>query len=215
MQKAFLTLLVSIVTSFGSITHAQGIPTIDTAAIAQYLQQIQQMKTQIENQVSQIVELKNQVQALTSVDNLKGMAEELASQQIPDSWKDLYKDVEKLSDVDINKVLSSKAYDPKSSNQLLVGYYQQLEDNFGEMTERFSRLTELQHRLRSAPDIKAAADIQNQIAVEAGSIQVAQTKLDNMQRLYEIQKEVNQERKKHQTYCGFQKRAGNSIPNCQ
>ena len=215
MQKAFLTLLVSIVTSFGSISQAQGIPTIDTAAIAQYLQQIQQMKTQIENQVSQIVELKNQVQALTSVDNLKGMAEELASQQIPDSWKDLYKDVEKLSDVDINKVLSSKAYDPKSSNQLLVGYYQQLEANFGEMTERFSRLTDLQNRLRSAPDIKAAADIQNQIAVEAGSIQVAQTKLDNMQRLYEIQKEVNQERKKHQTYCGFQKRAGNSVPNCQ
>lgn len=215
MKKILSALLVSIATTFGGTSYAQGIPTIDTAAIAQYLQQIQQMKTQIENQVSQIVELKNQVQALTSVDNLKGMAEELASQQIPDSWKDLYKDVEKLSDVDINKVLSSKAYDPKSSNQLLVGYYQQLEDNFGEMTERFSRLTDLQNRLRSAPDIKAAADIQNQIAVEAGSIQVAQTKLDNMQRLYEIQKEVNQERKKHQTYCGFQKRAGNSVPNCQ
>lgn len=215
MKKILSALLVSIATTFGGTSYAQGIPTIDTAAIAQYLQQIQQMKTQIENQVSQIVELKNQVQALTSVDNLKGMAEELASQQIPDSWKDLYKDVEKLSDVDINKVLSSKAYDPKSSNQLLVGYYQQLEANFGEMTERFSRLTDLQNRLRSAPDIKAAADIQNQIAVEAGSIQVAQTKLDNMQRLYEIQKEVNQERKKHQTYCGFQKRAGNSVPNCQ
>ena len=217
MKQRIQKLTITIVTAFALATsvHAQGIPTIDAASIAQQLQQVIHMKEQIENQMSQIVELKNQVQALTSVDNLKGMAENLASQNIPDSWKDLYKDIQNVSDIDIEKILSQKSYDPKSSSQLLVGYYQQLEENFGEITERFNRLTNLQNRLRSAPDIKAAQDIQNQINVENGSIQIAQTKLDNMQRLYEVQKEVFQEQKKRQTYCGFQKRAGNTVPGCQ
>ena len=203
--------------TFSAFTNAiaQGIPVIDAASIAQYVQQLTAMKEQITNQISQIVELKNQVQALTSVDNLKGLAEDLASENIPDSWKDLYKDIQSLSDVEINKVLSSKSYNPQASGQLLVGYYQQLETTLKDLTPRFTKLTELQDRLRAAPDIKAAQDIQNQIGVEQGAIQLVQTQLDSMQRVYEVQEKVLREQKKHQIYCGFQKRAGNQSSDCQ
>ena len=213
MKKLLLSL--SLIFSASTNAIAQGIPVIDAASIAQYVQQLTAMKEQITNQISQIVELKNQVQALTSVDNLKGLAEDLASENIPDSWKDLYKDIQNLSDVEINKVLSSKSYNPQASGQLLVGYYQQLETTLKDLTPRFTKLTELQDRLRAAPDIKAAQDIQNQIGVEQGAIQLVQTQLDSMQRVYEVQEKVLREQKKHQIYCGFQKRAGNTSSDCQ
>lgn len=200
VKNVMLPIMVCVALG-SSPLYAQGIPVIDASAIAKHIEQIVQMKKQIENQVSQIVELKNQVQALTSVDALKDAAKSMALDNIPTEWKDIYKDIGGLTQVDVDKLLSGNNYNPNGAQLNLVNYANSLEKAFKETTDRFSRLDVLQAKLQKATNIKEAADIQNQIATENAAIAVSQTQLDNLARVYEIQKEINEEQKWLHDFC--------------
>jgi type IV secretion system protein VirB5 len=203
MKTKLLTTLsaVSLTFALSGVVNAQGIPVIDATAIAKHLEQIVHMKQQIENQVSQIVELKNQVEALTSVEGLKNAAQELALDNIPAEWQDIYKNVDKISTADIDKLLNQKKYDPEGARKLLTNYTASLEKAFTETSQRFERLNNLQTKLQTATNVKEAADIQNQIATESAAIAVSQTQLDNMQRAYEIQRGVHAEQHREAEFC--------------
>jgi type IV secretion system protein VirB5 len=205
----------SILCAAVSTSYAQGIPTIDATAIAKYVEQIAQMKTQIENQVSQITELKNQVTALTSVDGLKNAAKDLTLDNVPAEWQDIYKDIDALSQADIDSLLSHKNYEANNSQKILVNYTNSLEKAFTETTERFNRLNSLQSRLQTAKNVKEAADIQNQIATESAAIAVAQTQLDNIHRAYEVQKEIHAEQALRDDYCSSMRTRGRNPAECQ
>ena len=191
----------SILFAASSSSYAKGIPVTDELAIFKHLEQIAQMKQQIENQVSQIAELKNQVTALTSVEGLKNAAKDVTLNNIPTEWKDIYKDIDGLTQSDVDSILSLKNYDSTSGQKALANQVLHLEKAFQETTQRLTRLNGLQDRLRTATNVKEAADIQNQIATESAAITVAQTQLDNMHRTYEIQKEVYAEQQILNNYC--------------
>ena len=187
-----------------NIAHAQGIPVVDPSSILtlrEQYKQLDEMKKQIENQVSQIKELRNQVTALTSLDGLKNAAQDLTLDNIPTEWKEIYKDIDALSQTDVNNILSLKDYDPAGGRKLLANHVTNLESAFKETTDRMTRLNGLQSKLKTATNVKEAADIQNQIATESAAIAVSQTQLDNMHRTYEIQKEVYAEQHKQREYC--------------
>lgn len=196
-----IALTIGLSLSSMNLAQAQGIPTIDAAAIAQAMQQLLTMKEQIENQVSQITELKNQVTALTSLDGLRNATQDLTLDNIPAEWRDIYSNVDALSQADVDDILSIKDYDPDNGQKILANYTTSLESAFKETTDRFTRLNGLQQRLQTANNVKEAADIQNQIATESAAIAVTQTQLDNMHRTYEIQKEIHIEQRKHNSYC--------------
>lgn len=210
MKKTVLTLFVGIVTSFGSVAYAQGIPTIDTAAIAKYLEQIQQMKTQVENQVSQIVELKNQVQALTSQSNLGNLLKEGVQDSIPTEWQDIYRQ----ANVSLDKIKDIKNLDPEAGLKLLVNVQSETEKAFADIQKGQETVQQLMAEINNTQDIKASQDLQNRLAVQNAAIANVQLKLDQVDRLYQLEREVIQERKKHETYCRFQKRAGNTVDDC-
>ncbi|NLB76504.1 MAG: type IV secretion system protein VirB5, partial [Crenarchaeota archaeon] len=192
---------VSLTFALSGVVNAQGIPVIDATAIAKHLEQIVHMKQQIENQVSQIVELKNQVEALTSEEGLKNVAQELALDNIPAEWEDIYKNVDSLSKTDVDNIINKRNYDPDGGRKLLANYSQSVEKSFKETAERFERLNSLQTKLQTATNVKEAADIQNQIATESAAIAVTQTQLDNMQRAYEIQRGVHAEQHREAEFC--------------
>ena len=203
MKTKLLTTLsaVSLTFALSGVVNAQGIPVIDATAIAKHLEQIVHMKQQIENQVSQIVELKNQVEALTSEEGLKNVAQELALDNIPAEWEDIYKNVDSLSKTDVDNIINKRNYDPDGGRKLLANYSQSVEKSFKETAERFERLNSLQTKLQTATNVKEAADIQNQIATESAAIAVTQTQLDNMQRAYEIQRGVHAEQHREAEFC--------------
>ena len=203
MKTKLLTTLsaVSLTFALSGVVNAQGIPVIDATAIAKHLEQIVHMKQQIENQVSQIVELKNQVEALTSEEGLKNVAQELALDNIPAEWEDIYKNVDSLSKTDVDNIINKRNYDPDGGRKLLANYSQSVEKSFKETAERFERLNSLQTKLQTATNVKEAADIQNQIATESAAIAVTQTQLDNMQRAYEIQRGGHAEQHREAEFC--------------
>lgn len=213
LRKTIAPILLTL--SLTSIVQAQGIPTIDASSIAKSVEQIAQMKEQIENQVKQISELKNQVTALTSLDGLKNAAQDLTLDNIPTEWKDIYKDIDGLSKTDVDSILSLNSYDPEGGRKMLANHANNLESAFKETTERFGRLNNLQEKLQTATNVKEAADIQNQIATESAAIAVSQTQLDNMQRSYEIQKEIHAEQSLHNDYCSSMKTRGRNPVECQ
>ena len=199
LNKVLSTFTLSAI--FTGSALAQGIPVIDASAIAKHLEQIAQMKQQIENQVSQIVELKNQVTALTSVEGLKNAAKDVTLNNIPTEWKDIYKDIDGLTQSDVDSILSLKNYDPSGGQKALANQVLHLEKAFQETTQRLTRLNGLQDKLKTATNVKEAADIQNQIATESAAITVAQTQLDNMHRTYEVQKEIHEQQRKRRDSC--------------
>ena len=197
MKKTFLTFIVSIFALISNVSYAQGIPTIDAAAIAKYLEQIQQMKTQIENQVSQIVELKNQVTALTSQENLGNLLKDTVQDAIPAEWKEIYD----LANVDLNKIKDFKNLDPEAGLKLLVKVQAETEKAFDDIQKGQDTIQQLMAEINNSPNIKASQDLQNRLAIQNASIANVQLKLDQMDRLYQLEKEVLHQKKVNKTNC--------------
>lgn len=194
---SFSLLFAATSTSYAQVNAAGGIPVTDGNTWQMVLQAVEQVK----NQVKQIEELQAQVTALTSVEGLKNAAKDVTLNNIPTEWKDIYKDIDGLTQSDVDSILSLKNYDSTSGQKALANQVLHLEKAFQETTQRLTRLNGLQDRLRTATNVKEAADIQNQIATESAAITVAQTQLDNMHRTYEIQKEVYAEQQILNNYC--------------
>lgn len=85
-----LATITGITLSISSINvQASGIPVFDGAAATNMLQQIIQSKTQIDNQIDQITELKNQVAALSGSRNM-GKILNTVKDQLPNEWQAVY-----------------------------------------------------------------------------------------------------------------------------
>lgn len=169
---------------------AGGIPVIDTASIAKYIEQIATMKEQIENQVKQITELKNQVAAMTGSRNLANLARETVDQAIPDSWKDIYN----MKNVDINSLKSGSGFDPDGGTKALSNMVSQVEGLMKNTLQRQETIQKLMAEVDRTQDIKASADLQNRISAEQASLANNQMQVDQLYKAYELQKEV-QDRK--------------------
>lgn len=193
------------------IAQAQGIPTIDKAAILKYGEQIIQMKEQIDNQIKQITELKSQVKALTGGREMGNLLKDTVKDQIPDEWNDIYK----LVNIDTRNLTDPKKYDPEANLKALVGIQQMTETAFADTKNRQNNIDGLMQELNNTTDIKAAADLQGRIAVEQATIANNQTKLDQMSRMYEIQKEVNARQRTAYNQCVLENWAVNDDGNCK
>lgn len=189
--------------------HAGGIPVIDTASIAKYIEQIATMKEQIENQVAQIVELKNQVQAVTGGRAMGDLLRDAAGSVIPDEWKQIYGDLNRISNGRLNE-----KYDPNQSNQGLLVMLDNTEKVFGEIKDRVSKIEQLTTTINTTTDIKASQDLQARITAEQLAISNQQVKLDQMQRMYELEKELQTVKYNNDQSCNSLKFAYGSNYQC-
>lgn len=175
---------------------ASGIPVVDGAAAAQraqnfiqqmaeYAKQLTQMKNQYEQQVKQF-------QSMTGSRNLGNILKDTVKDQVPSEWSAIYKGAK---DIDYKSVINSKGYDSKTADRMAVKYLQDMEEVFKSTKTQLDNLTGLMNQINQTQDMKAAADLQNRIAVEQAKIANNQTKLDMLDRLYAQQKDV--ERRKY------------------
>lgn len=187
-----------------------GVPTTDLGAIAQMAQQLEQMKTQIENQISQITELKNQVKAVTGTRNLGNLLKDQVKDVIPSEWADIYK----AANVDVSSITNLKGFDPAASLKNLASIQQFSEQAFEDTKARLGNIEGLMGQIDLTQDVKAAADLQNRIATENATIMNTQVKLDMMARLYETQKEIESRKLAKYNNCAMKAWANRTTANC-
>lgn len=197
-MKLLNSVVIMAVMGFQAGTaQAQGIPVIDAAAILKYGEQIIQMKEQIDNQISQITELKNQVKALTGGREMGNLLKDTVKDQIPDEWSDIYK----MVNIDTSNLTDPKKYDPEANLKMLASIQKMTETAFADTKKRQGNIDGLTQALNNTTDIKAAADLQGRIAAEQATIANNQTKLDQMARMAVIQQKVNDEQRWSYEMC--------------
>ena len=157
---------------------ASGIPVFDGAAVAQAIQQGIQMKQQIDNQLDQIKQLKDQVKALTGSRNLGQIAKNDVLNQVPDEWKGIYGEIK-----DVKKLADTSAYKTDGDAEALVKAYNNAYVAISKVQKRVDTLNTLMQEINRTKDAKAAADLQNRIAVEQAQIANSQVALDLADRL--------------------------------
>ena len=189
LKKISAVLLLSVgMMSASAPSLAGGILTFDITAKVNALETIAKLKDQIDNQLSQLTELRNQVKAMSGSRNLGNIATDLAKDQIPTEWKAVYNNAK---NTDYTSLLNNgKNYSSKTALQQLANSTTLSESAFNELKNQLKTLETLQNQINSTQDIKAAADLQNRIAVEQGKINNTQVKLDMMDRLFKQQEKV-------------------------
>lgn len=189
--------VIALATSLQSAALAQGIPVIDASAIAKYVEQIAQMKEQIDNQVKQITELKNQVTAMTGTRNMGDLLKDTLSSAVPDDWQSLYKQV----NINLESMQNPSQYDPSSSLNNLASIYELTQNSLNKSKTITSEIELLMFEINNTQDIKAAADLQSRISAQQAALTLNQSNLDQAYRAYEInEKMINNQRREH-TNC--------------
>ena len=200
-----LILLISSVN-----VQASGIPVFDGAAAANMLQQIVQSKTQIDNQISQIVELKNQVAALSGSRNM-GKILNTVKDQLPNEWQAIYGSATSTNYKDL---LKGKNYTPEQAAKALFANYDATLKSFQDSKKRLDNIQALMAKINSTQDIKAAADLQSRITAEQAIIQNNQTKLDMMSKMFDLEEKVARMQQSQRDSCLARHIADRNFSSC-
>lgn len=187
-----LILLISSVN-----VQASGIPVFDGAAAANMMQQIVHSKTQIDNQISQIVELKNQVAALSGSRNM-GKILNTVKDQLPNEWQAIYGSATSTNYKDL---LKGKDYTPEQAAKALFANYDATLKSFQDSKKRLDNIQALMAKINSTQDIKAAADLQSRISAEQAIIQNNQTKLDMMSKMFDLEEKIARTQRSQRDAC--------------
>ncbi|EGZ44700.1 type IV secretion system protein [Neisseria wadsworthii] len=193
---------------------AGGIPVFDGAAVAQAIQQGIQMGQQIQNQIKQITELKSQVKAITGNRNLGNILKTEAMEQLPDEWRSVYSEAMKAKGGNFKDLLSSKGYNRNADNDRLVKHFDLTLKAIKDSEVRFKNIKELMNRVNTTQDAKAAADLQNRIALENSYIQQNQTQLDMLERFMALDEKVQVKKRQTRDSCVRQNRIGGTNKSC-
>ncbi|MFC3874389.1 type IV secretion system protein [Neisseria musculi] len=213
IKKAAAAVAVGLMVSAAPAI-AGGIPVFDGAAVAQAVQQGIQMGQQIENQVKQITELKNQVKALTGNRNLGNILKTEALEQLPDEWKSVYDAAIQAKKGNFNDLLGSKGYNQNADNDRLVKHFDLTLKAIKDSELRFQNIKALMNRVNTTQDAKAAADLQNRIALENAYIQQNQTRLDMMERFMVLDEKVQVKKRQARDRCIRENRINGTNKSC-
>lgn len=214
IKKTAGVFAIGLMITTAAPTMAGGIPVFDGAAVAQAIQQGIQMGQQIQNQVKQINELKGQVKALTGNRNLGNILKTEALEQLPDEWKSVYSEAMKAKGGNFNDLLSSKGYNPNADNERLLKHVDLMQKAIQDSELRFRNIKALMDKVNTTQDVKAAADLQNRIALENAYIQQNQTRLDMMDRFMALQEKVQAKKRQAYNNCIRNNRINNTNKSC-
>ncbi|MDO4997324.1 MAG: type IV secretion system protein [Neisseria sp.] len=171
---------------------ASGIPVVDGAAAAQraanFIKEMQEMANQLATMKNQYEQQVKQFKSMTGSRGLGNILKDTVKDHVPSEWSAIYGDIK---NADYKSVIHGKSYDTNISDRTLAKNYQDIQEVFNSNKQQLSNLENLMNQINNTQDMKAAADLQNRIAVERAKIANNQTKLDMLDRLYARQQEVN------------------------
>lgn len=201
--------------------NAGGIPVFDGAAVAQSIEQGIRMGQQIQNQIKQIsamkqqiTTLKDQLKANTGTRNLGNILQTQAMEQLPDEWKSVYSSVRGFKDGNYTDLLGTKGYDKAADAERLVKHYDLTLRAIKDSEIRFKNIKDLMAQIDRTQDMKAAADLQNRIAIESSYIQQNQTNLDMLERFMTLQEKVQVKKRQAANSCIRQNRLNRTSNSC-
>ncbi|WP_432786994.1 Type IV secretion system protein virB5 [Oligella sp. MSHR50489EDL] len=205
MKQKLVKTLVGIALCSSSLTaFAQGIPTFDASAVAKQVQQLAQIKEQIENQieqiqnqVKQIEEAKNQVMAMTGSREMGNFLKDAISEAVPDDWKKLYDS----TGIEFNNIADPKKLDINASLKNLSAIDKITKDSLLNSQKIMAEINKLTNEINNTKDIKAASDLQARINTQQLALQQQQMNLEQAYRAYEINEKIIQQQKKEREIC--------------
>ena len=207
----WLSTIIGLILFVSSINvQASGIPVFDGAAAANMLQQIIQSKTQIDNQIEQITELKNQVAALSGSRNM-GKILNSVKEQLPNEWQAIYGNA---SSTNYKDLLKGKDYTPEQAAKALFANYDATLKSFQDSKKRLDNIQALMTKINSTKDIKAAADLQSRISAEQAIIQNNQTKLDMMSKMFDLEEKIARTQRSQRDACLARHIADRNYSSC-
>ena len=196
-KKAAAAAMIAGCLSVAVSANAGGIPVFDGAAVAQSIEQGIRMGQQIQNQIKQIsamkqqiTTLKDQLKANTGTRNLGNILQTQAMEQLPDEWKSVYSSVRGFKDGNYTDLLGTKDMIRRPMRNALVKHYDLTLRAIKDSEIRFKNIKDLMAQIDRTQDMKAAADLQNRIAIESSYIQQNQTNLDMLERFMTLQEKV-------------------------
>lgn len=193
-KMLFLTISIStsLITSTNSI--AAGIPVIDVAGLAQATATVVNLKTQIENQISQIRQAEAQFKSITGSRNLGQLFNNPALRNyLPENYANLYDAIKSGNNAQMSRALDQIAQQEKNYSSQKNGkqrYETQMLLNkatsvqaLEAQSKRLDNIQSLMDQINFATDTKAAQDLANRLAVEQANIQTEQTRINLMLQL--------------------------------
>lgn len=197
---------IAIVVLSGSLMLSQpvmagGIPTYDAAAVFQAIQQGVQLKQQIENQISQLRELENQVKAMSGFRDVGKVARSAldTATGIGSEWSELYGKAKVTAN--IQNDLNGKKYSHENNLMQILQTQKLNIKSLEEAQSRMDKIIDLGRQAQNTQDIKAAQDFANRIAIEQGYIQAMQMKLDMAERVAKQQEKIQQQQYAQRQEC--------------
>lgn len=201
-MKTKLTQIAAVVLSGCLICNnvsAAGIPVFDAASVAQAVQQGIQLKQQIDNQLNQINEMKNQLAAIKGSRGMGNLARQAINYNlnVPSEWSDLHK----LTNAQQQERLKGKQYDAAQADKMLNQHLATLSRFAAENQQRLNTIDGLINQINTTTDIKASSDLQSRLSAEQMKFQNQQTMLDQMERMYALQEKVHARQYGNRSAC--------------
>lgn len=213
-KKAAAAAMIAACLSVAVPVNAGGIPVINPAQLAQSMQQIQNQIKQISAMKQQITTLKDQLKANTGTRNLGNILQTQAMEQLPDEWKSVYSSVRGFKDGNYTDLLGTKGYDKAADAERLVKHYDLTLRAIKDSEIRFKNIKDLMAQIDRTQDMKAAADLQNRIAIESSYIQQNQTNLDMLERFMTLQEKVQVKKRQAADDCIRNNRLNRTSNSC-
>ncbi|QIT20024.1 P-type DNA transfer protein VirB5 [Acinetobacter pittii] len=224
MKYKLKTIALTLAISFGSVSIVNvanaGIPVVDAGSIAQALIQVQQLTDQIKNQIAQINTMQNQLKATTGSRNLGELFNNPALRNyLPTDYANLYDAVKsgnagKIGSAMQNLQKQEDAYNKgqgsgaqRKQTELLMQKAvntQALEAQLG----RLQNIEKLMSQINYATDAKAAADLQNRIAVETALTQAEGNRIALMSQLHQANMQLAEQQRVQQSKTRLLRGAG-------
>jgi type IV secretion system protein VirB5 len=182
-----------------SAAHAQGVPTISPAELAQQMLMVQQLIQQVQNQEAQY-------QALTGNSSIGMILDNPALHNyLPEEWQDIYSQAKSGSLSGISSSMQTIERQEGMTGAATTGqqrYYDTLAANkamneqaYAAITARFSNIQSLMRQANLTQNPAEKADLQNRMTAEEALVTNDQTRLQLTAKLQEDELRLAQEQR--------------------
>lgn len=218
MRLKLAAMLCTLAGTCGSdLAHAQGIPVIDAANLAQTVQQVMNDITAINNQVQQIVQLRSQFQSTTGSRNLGDVFNSpLLRNYVPAEAFTLVNAVNTSGYAGLNgtakalrdQTMVYNCQDLGSDDRIrcqaaLAQPYQQkglLQDAMRAAAGRLAQIQSLMHQINGTTDQKAVLEIQARIGAENALLAHEVSQVQMLQGLSDSEERIARSRDRERQY---------------
>lgn len=199
-----MTISTGLVASTNSV--AGGIPVIDVAGLAQATATVLNLKTQIDNQISQLRQAEAEYRSITGSRNLGQLFNNPALRNyLPEDYGNLYDAIKSGNNAQMSRALDSIAKQEKNysaqkngkqryDTQVLLNKATSIQA-LEAQSKRLDNIQNLMQQINFATDTKAAQDLSNRLAVEQATIQTEQTRINLMMQLNKANLELAQQQR--------------------